>query len=108
MNIPQKTQNLTNSFKSGNIYINYSRESIIALRQIGDEMHNENRGFLSTLETYLDMLINLAAFLIAYVITVLIEGEAALTFDSPYTTSIIFVNVLLSSLFDSIFASLIS
>ncbi len=60
-------------------------------------MHNENRGFLSTIETYIDMLINLAAFLVAYVITILIEGEAVLTFESPYTVSIIFINVLLSS-----------
>ncbi len=61
------------------------------------DMHNENRGFLSTIETYLDMLINLAAFLVAYVFTILIEGEATLTFESPYTVSIIFINVLLSS-----------
>ncbi len=60
-------------------------------------MHNENRGFLSTIETYLDMLINLAAFLVAYVLTVLIEGKATLTFESPYTVTIIFVNVLLAS-----------
>ena len=61
------------------------------------DMNNENRGFLSTLETYFDMLINLVAFLIAYVLAVLIEGAAPLTFESPYTMSIIFVNVLLSS-----------
>ena len=60
-------------------------------------MHNENRGFLSTIETYVDMLINLLAFLIAYVITVLITGEAKITFDSPYMVSIIFLNVLLIS-----------
>ena len=60
-------------------------------------MNNENRGFLSTIETYLDMLINLAAFLVAYVLTILIEGEAKLTFESPYTVSIIFLNVLLAS-----------
>ena len=60
-------------------------------------MHNENRGFLSTIETYVDMLINLVAFLVAYVLTILIEGEAALTFESPYTITIIFVNVLLAS-----------
>ncbi|MBQ7332933.1 MAG: undecaprenyl-phosphate glucose phosphotransferase [Clostridia bacterium] len=60
-------------------------------------MHNDNRGFLSTIETYVDMFINLVAFLIAYVITILIEGEATLTFESPYTVSIIFVNILLAS-----------
>jgi FlaA1/EpsC-like NDP-sugar epimerase len=43
------------------------------------------------------MLINLAAFLVAYVITALIEGQATLTFESPYTVSIIFLNVLLAS-----------
>ncbi len=61
------------------------------------DMHNDNRGFLSTIETYVDMFINLVAFLIAYVITILIEGEATLNFESPYTVSIVFVNVLFAS-----------
>ena len=60
-------------------------------------MNNENRGFLSTIETYLDMLINLIAFLVAYVLTILVEGEATLSFESPYTISIIFINVLFAS-----------
>lgn len=60
-------------------------------------MNNENRGFLSTIETYLDILINLAAFLVAYVLTILIEGEATLSFESPYTVIIIFANVLVAS-----------
>jgi len=61
-------------------------------------MHNENRSLLSTLETYADMLINLVAFLISYVITILIEGEATISLNSPFLVIILFVNVITLSL----------
>lgn len=60
-------------------------------------MQNENRSFLSTLETYADILINALAMLIAYVLSILIAGGAVVPFDSPYAAIIIFVNLLLAS-----------
>lgn len=60
-------------------------------------MPNGHRGILDITETYIDMLINLAATLIAYLFTVLIYENQVIAIASPTTIIIILMQIMLSS-----------
>ncbi len=61
-------------------------------------MQNDNRGILSAIESYIDMLINVIAILIAYLFTMMLKWmNTSVPITHPYTVMIIFVNVLLGS-----------
>ncbi len=60
-------------------------------------MRNNNRGFFTMLETYADILLNLAAILVSYVLTVATTGKSVISLSSPYTIAVIFLNLMLSS-----------
>ena len=59
-------------------------------------MQNESRGVFSTLENYLDMLINLIAFIVSYVLVLMID-EPKIEILHPVTIAILFLNLLASS-----------
>ena len=62
-------------------------------------MQNENRGIFSAFETYIDMLINLIAFVISYIFVIMIDrsGTVLVELVHPATIVILFLNMLLSS-----------
>ena len=60
-------------------------------------MPNGNRGVFSTLEAFIDMLINLIAFLVSYVFVLMIADPKEIVITSPVTVIILFLNMLLSS-----------
>ena len=59
-------------------------------------MQNESRGVFSTLENYIDMLINLIAFIVSYVLVLMID-EPRIELVHPATIIILFLNMLASS-----------
>ena len=59
-------------------------------------MKSQDRGVFSAFETYVDMLINLIAFLMAYVF-VLMFNDAVVDLWHPLTVAILFFNMLASS-----------
>lgn len=59
-------------------------------------MQNENRGVFSAFETYIDMLINMIAFLISYIFAIMIDGPLV-ELAHPVTIIILFFNMLMSS-----------
>jgi len=62
-------------------------------------MLNDNRKTLATLENGIDMILNLAAMLMAYVFAVLIKEPVGSGLDSPYTMLFIFAVVIMQSFF---------
>lgn len=60
-------------------------------------MQNENRGVFSAFETYIDMLINMIAFLISYIFVIMLEGPKV-ELANPVTVVILCFNMLASSL----------
>lgn len=62
-------------------------------------MQNENRGIFSAFETYIDMLINLIAFVISYIFVIMIDRSETVLVElvHPATIVILFLNMLLSS-----------
>ncbi len=59
-------------------------------------MQNENRGVFSAFETYIDMLINMIAFIISYIFVIMIEGQRV-ELANPVTIVILFFNMLACS-----------
>ena len=60
-------------------------------------MPNGRRGMLDIIETYIDMIINLIAMLIAYVFTVIIHTEKVVEISDPIVIIVILVQLMLSS-----------
>ena len=63
-------------------------------------MQNEKRGVLSTVEVYIDMLINLASIVTAYLFVVMIRWDDGISVDITDSLAIIiiFANILAASL----------
>ncbi len=59
-------------------------------------MQNENRGVFSALESYIDMSINMVAFVISYILVILLE-EPKVPLVNPVTVIILCFNMLISS-----------
>ena len=59
-------------------------------------MHNESRGVFSEIENFIDMLINMIAFVVSYVFLIMFE-DVKVELAHPVTVIILFVNMLLSS-----------
>ncbi len=59
-------------------------------------MHNEGRGIFSEIESFIDMLINMIAFVMAYIFLIMIEG-VLVELSNPITIMILFLNMLLAS-----------
>ncbi len=66
-------------------------------------MQKTNRGLFTMLETYLDIIINLIAILISYVLTVVVTNSTVIALDSPYTVALIFLNMIVMSFIYHIF-----
>ena len=63
-------------------------------------MHNGNRTFLSVIENYVDMLINILAIIGAYVLSAAVANEEKVEYvklESPLTIALIFLNIILLS-----------
>ena len=61
-------------------------------------MQNENRGILSAVESYIDMLINVIAILISYLFVVMLKWiDVTINITHPYAIIVIFANVLVAS-----------
>jgi len=61
-------------------------------------MQNEKRGVFTTIEAYIDMLINLVAILMGYLFIIMIDwGGEAINIAHPIAIAIIFLNMLTSS-----------
>ena len=62
-------------------------------------MQNENRGVFSAFETYIDMLINMIAFIISYIFVIMIDSSetALVELLHPVTIIILFFNMLMTS-----------
>ncbi len=60
-------------------------------------MHNKSRGILSMLESYIDMLLNLFAYLSGYVFVLFFFDEQKVQLYHPVTVVVLFVNVLVAS-----------
>jgi Undecaprenyl-phosphate glucose phosphotransferase len=61
-------------------------------------MQNEKRGIFTTIEAYVDMLINLVSILMGYLFIILIDwGGEAINIAHPVAIIIIFLNMLISS-----------
>jgi Undecaprenyl-phosphate glucose phosphotransferase len=68
-------------------------------------MQNDNRGLFDMLETYVDMLINLIAFLASYLFVLIVEehlvdltNPVTIDLTHPVTIAILFLNMLMSSI----------
>ena len=59
-------------------------------------MQNESRGVFTTIENFIDMLINLIAFIVSYVFVLMVE-DPKISFVHPVTIAILFFNLMASS-----------
>lgn len=60
-------------------------------------MRNDNRSIFATIENFIDLFLNAAAFAMAFILTPLFESPTGLTLDSPYTIIAIFVTVVVQA-----------
>ncbi len=61
-------------------------------------MQNENRGVLSAIESYIDMLINVIAILISYLFVVMLKWiDVTINITHPFAVIVIFINILAAS-----------
>ncbi len=60
-------------------------------------MRNDKRSMFATIENFIDLFLNAAAFAMAFILTPLFEIPSELSLDSPYTLIAIFVTVVLQS-----------
>ncbi len=60
-------------------------------------MQNGSRGIFSEIESFIDMFINMVAFIISYVFVIMVVGEAQVSLAHPVTIMILFLNTLVAS-----------